>query len=435
MKVIQAVGWYFPTSTGGTEVYVRSVARHLRAAGVEVLIAAPLAGAAAPSSYIHDGVSVFRYPIPASANRAEVRGDVLVRGAEHLHRWLSHEKPDVVHFHTLLTGLDLTEIEAARSVGARVLVTSHTSALGYLCPRGTLLRWGKEACDGIVSRATCTACLLQRRGVPRGAAWLLASTPSPISDVLDRVERPFGTGMGMSAYVRARRERQSALFTRIEGFHVLTERGRRALIANGAPEQKISLNRLGTDTTTAGRFARSAGRPLTIGFLGRLDPVKGLDVVLRAVDALRGVDLRLDVRGIATSEFPDVLAGLQHAIAADTRITYGGPVAETDVPAVLAAWDVLVCPGKSLEGGPTVALEALAVGTPVISSDVGGVAEILADGVNSRLLRPGDWRTLATVLGELARFPDILAGWRQRLPRPRTMSDVADQYIRSYIAA
>ena len=41
MRIVQAVGWYLPTSTGGTEVYVSELSKRLRAAGHEVLIAAP----------------------------------------------------------------------------------------------------------------------------------------------------------------------------------------------------------------------------------------------------------------------------------------------------------------------------------------------------------------------------------------------------------
>ena len=437
MKVVQALGWYFPSSTGGTEVYVNSVAQHLTRAGAEVAVAAPRAGMKAPERYTHHGIPVYRYPVPASATRAEARGEVIARGAEHLHRWLAVEKPDVVHFHTLLTGLELFEIEAARSGGARVLVTAHTSALGYLCPRGTLLRWGRDACDGITSERLCSACALQQRGMPRSAAWLLASTPSAFAHWCNGiVDHPIGTALGMTSYVAQRRARQRALFDRIDGFFVLTEWARRALLASGAPPEKVVLNRLGVERTENDPApSRGAQRPLTIGFLGRLDPIKGLDVLLRALAAIPDVDVRLDVRGLENPEFPGVVAELASAAANDPRIRYGGPVARGDVSRVLTGWDVLCCPGKSLEGGPTVALEALAVGTPVITSHFGGAAEILTDGVNTRLLPPGDWRALATTMRELVERPELLSTWRDRLPRVRTMSDVAEQYFRAYRAA
>ena len=63
MKIVQAVGWYFPDSLGGTEVYVAGLCRRLRDAGQDVLVAAPDPAAAVERSYEHDGIPVYRYPI------------------------------------------------------------------------------------------------------------------------------------------------------------------------------------------------------------------------------------------------------------------------------------------------------------------------------------------------------------------------------------
>ena len=60
MKILHLVGWYFPDSIGGTEVYVETLCRRLRAAGHEVLIAAPDSHGAAPERYEHDGVRIMR---------------------------------------------------------------------------------------------------------------------------------------------------------------------------------------------------------------------------------------------------------------------------------------------------------------------------------------------------------------------------------------
>ena len=74
MKIVQAVGWYYPDSLGGTEVYVAGLCRRLRESGQEVLVAAPDPGAAAERRYEHDGVPVYRYPIPSAPTREETIG-------------------------------------------------------------------------------------------------------------------------------------------------------------------------------------------------------------------------------------------------------------------------------------------------------------------------------------------------------------------------
>jgi glycosyltransferase involved in cell wall biosynthesis len=125
MKIVQALGWYFPESLGGTETYVAALSRNLRALGHEVVVTAPQSGET-HRTYEHEGSEVFRYPIPRRPTRAECQGDTLVRGASNLHDWLCKEAPDVFHCHSLVTGLGMREIGAAKDVGARVVLRSHS---------------------------------------------------------------------------------------------------------------------------------------------------------------------------------------------------------------------------------------------------------------------------------------------------------------------
>lgn len=438
MKAVHAVGWYFPDSLGGTEVYVAAIARDLRRAGLDVRIAAPRPGASGCSEYEHEGVPVFRYPIPAVPTRAEARGECTVRGAEAFHRWLRAQRPDVVHVHTFVTGLELPEVEQACLAGARVFVTSHSSALGYSCLRGTLLRWGSVPCDGRVEIRRCTACALHQRGVPRVAAWGAAAVTPAVARRADRLDHPLGTAIGLPAYIARRAERQRRLFDAIEIFYVLTAAARDVLLANGAPSHKVRVNPLGVDTDLVG-FPRPRPRPptppITIGYLGRLDPEKGLDDLLRAMRSLdRHVPVRLQIRGGgAHSRAPELRRACREAAGEDGRIHVGGEVERGEVPRLLASWDVLCCPSRSLEGGPTVALEAMAVGTPVIGTRIGGLAEIVEHGENGFLVPPRDWRALARIIEIAARCPDVIDRWRARLPAIRSMHDVAAEYLSAYL--
>src|SRR6478752_4012118 len=105
MRIVQALGWYFPENVGGTEVYVSGLAQSLALAGHEIFIAAPDAAGDKERTYCYDGCAVYRYPIASSPTRQECQGEVAVRGAERFHRWLAEIRPDVVHFHTFVTGL------------------------------------------------------------------------------------------------------------------------------------------------------------------------------------------------------------------------------------------------------------------------------------------------------------------------------------------
>ena len=77
-----------------------------------------------------------------------------------------------------------------------------------------------------------------------------------------------------------------------------------------------------------------------------------------------------------------------------------------DIPQVMAALDVLVLPSIRSEAIPQVIPQALAVGTPVVASTVGGSPELIRDGENGRLVPPGDARGLADAILALLREPE-----------------------------
>jgi glycosyltransferase involved in cell wall biosynthesis len=128
VKIAHLVGWYFPDSVGGTEIYVEGLCRRLRDAGHEVIIAAPDAHHVVPSRYVHDSVPVFRYRIPAETTRDEARHRVATRGAEQLYRFLDDERPDILHLHSFTTGAGLPEIRAAASSSPAICLAWGTCA-------------------------------------------------------------------------------------------------------------------------------------------------------------------------------------------------------------------------------------------------------------------------------------------------------------------
>ena len=80
-----------------------------------------------------------------------------------------------------------------------------------------------------------------------------------------------------------------------------------------------------------------------------------------------------------------------------------------------------------------VALEAMALGIPVIAASIGGIAELVEDGVNARVVPPGDVDRLAAALIEVASDPSgTIDVWKKRLPSIRTMNDVTRQYLDIY---
>jgi glycosyltransferase involved in cell wall biosynthesis len=440
MKIVQAVGWYHPDSLGGTEIYVASLASQLRRCGHEVVVAAPDSSIAAPRVYEYDGCSVFRYPIPQSPTREETQGSI-VRGTNHFHRWLADQRADVVHFHTFVTGLGLPEIHAAKDAGSRVIVTTHASSLGFLCQRGTLMLQGRTLCDGIVDVQRCAACALEHCGAPAPVAAALSYLPPPTGAVIGRMPGPAGTALGMTDLIVRNLGRQRAMLAAVDAFVVLTERAAGMMLANGSPPAKIVVNRLGITehdcafASTAARVNGTGRRAVRVGYVGRFEDVKGVADLAEAIRRVPpDLPLRVEFRGPAgTFEERQMRADIERMFASERRVTVGDAIAPADVQSVLRTYDVLCCPSRCLEGGPTVGLEALAAGVPLIAASAGGVAEVLEDGVNARLVPPGDVDRLADALVEVASDPAGTIGrWKERLPVPRTMRDVTHEYLPLY---
>lgn len=439
LTIVEALGWYFPDSLGGTEVYVAALARRFAAAGHHVLIAAPQPGLDAPRQYQHDGVPVFRYPVPRRATRAEAQEQQVARGADMFHRWLRETRPDVVHAQTFVTGLGRFEIEAARDAGAAVVATTHSSALGYLCHRGTLMYRGTAICDGRQSAAKCVPCTLENRGLPFPAGRVIAALPAAVSRTLGAIPGRLGTLAGMVDLIERNVASQHRLFDLVDRFVVLTDAARQIVVANGAPASKVLVNRLGHDLAVVSepssvRMAADRSSPLRIGYLGRLDSIKGVLDLARAVASLSPeVNVRVEFCApLADEHASRTKSSIERIAGGDPRVVFSPGVPHARVAQRIQEYDVLCCPAVCLEGGPTVALESRALGVPVIGTWIGGLAEIVRDGVDGALVPPGDWQALAQTIQAIARDRGVIERWRKALTPARTMDDVASDYLQVF---
>ncbi len=142
-------------------------------------------------------------------------------------------------------------------------------------------------------------------------------------------------------------------------------------------------------------------RPMQLLFVGRLDPVKGLRVLLEAFEAAHAEvpDLSLSVIGDGSDR-----SWLETEAARIGAVDVLGYKSQAEVAKALGASDVLVLPSFA-EGVPVALMEAMVSSRPVIATRVGGVAELVEDGVSGRLVAPGDARALAAAMVEVAQSP------------------------------
>ncbi|MCB2105054.1 MAG: glycosyltransferase family 4 protein [Rhodobacteraceae bacterium] len=181
-------------------------------------------------------------------------------------------------------------------------------------------------------------------------------------------------------------------------------RSQMMLFSDPAHWHKFSIVHCGVEPARYGAVPRGdfAQRAL---FIGRMDPVKGVPVLLRAFgDVARDYPgARLDLVGDGPA-MRDFTAMAQTTGVAD-RVRFLGYRNQDEVAAHLAEADMLVLPSFA-EGVPVVLMEAMASRIPVIASRVAGVAELVEDGQSGFVLPPGDERSLATSLRTLFDAPE-----------------------------
>jgi glycosyltransferase involved in cell wall biosynthesis len=217
-----------------------------------------------------------------------------------------------------------------------------------------------------------------------------------------------------------------------------------------APRERFAVIRLGIELderiaaeqngrAESRRYLGIPGERFAVGWIGRMTAVKRTDDVLVAFKRLRdgGVDAALCMVG----DGPD-RGGLEQrahdlGIVRDTLfLGY-----QEDVAPFYAAFDALVLPSSN-EGTPVSVIEALGAGRPVVATRVGGVPDVVRDGVDGFLVEPGATDELADRLAELAQDPALRErmgkeGRERVLPRyavERLVDDV-DQLYRSLLSA
>ena len=180
--------------------------------------------------------------------------------------------------------------------------------------------------------------------------------------------------------------------------------GRYRIIPNGVvvPEGGVPAPR-----------ARAAGEPLRIVFVGQAVERKGLPVLLRAFEALRGqIPAELTVIGLT----PEELAPL---LVEGEGVTALGRVDDAVKAAVLHDADVLCAPSLGGESFGMVLTEAFAAGTPVVASDIAGYRDVVSAGVDGVLVPRGNATALAETLRDLALDPARVDGLARGAARER----------------
>jgi glycosyltransferase involved in cell wall biosynthesis len=420
MKIAIVLHQFLPRYTTGTELYVSALATRLRGRGVEVVLFTgedDERSLLAEHAYVHEGLTVWRFTHHRSLEPEPIRATYdSPLAAAAFGRFLDRVRPDAVHaFH--LMGLGGGVLDAAYRRGIPYLV--HLMDYWLPCPRTQMLDFEGGLCPGPRSAARCAKCAGEVDGSYRHLAESLAAEPS-VEALEPRAEE------GDPAAVRCLRD-----FRRVERrWPYLRERLLRAarlvspsrylrdrFAENGIEPGRIEFLPYGVDPGhDPGARPRIVPGRVRFGYLGNLATFKGAHLALEAFSRLEGPELRLAVHGDFFFREPRQMEACRAIVERDSRIEMKGPFPHRELGTLLGSLDAVIVPSLWHENTPFVVLEARQAGTPVIGSRVGGIEEVLRDGVDGLLFERGDVEDLARQLGRFAAGEVQLTGRPGALP-------------------
>ncbi|GAA4823518.1 glycosyltransferase family 4 protein [Sphingosinicella ginsenosidimutans] len=144
--------------------------------------------------------------------------------------------------------------------------------------------------------------------------------------------------------------------------------------------------------------------PLIV-MLGRLGPLKGVDILLDALALLKARGSRFRALIGGNGDLDTYRRAANEAGIGDL-VEFPGWLGEGDVAELLARADVFVLPSL-VENQPISILEAMACGLPVVASEVGSIPSQVVDGETGFLVPPGEVEPLGAALEKLCRAPDL----------------------------
>jgi glycosyltransferase involved in cell wall biosynthesis len=163
---------------------------------------------------------------------------------------------------------------------------------------------------------------------------------------------------------------------------------------------------------------------IRFGYIGQISPNKGLHVLIEAFNSgALPQKAQLNIFGDHTKN-PEYTCQLERlAAGSEESISFRGGFSHERLGYVLAEIDILVVPSTWHENNPRVIQESFASRTPVIASDVGGIAEFVQPDLNGLLFQRGSVDDLARQMNRVTEEPGLLERLRSGIPPVKTIEE------------
>lgn len=456
MKILFVVHQFLPRHAAGTEIYAYHLAKELQARGHTVHFFFTEIHPDRPQYEMRRG-EYDGLPFHEAVHNhffASFRHHYLDPGQEkNFVEVLDAVEPDLVHFqHLHLHSIGYIDIAKDREIP--IAYTLHEYIL--MCLRGgQLLPPQGPVCQG-PDPLLCASCATiyplpdqkEQRPPSRLEMGVKSWMPGPVRKWLVRLtgRAPTSTatlpadaeGAGENPYVPAVIERLEEIKSRLAKVDLFISPSaflRERFIANGfiAPD-KILFSDNGFFVEP---FAQVQHQPvasgmldrLRVGFVGTIAPYKGVHLLVQAFQGIDNPGITCRIWG-DLGTFPDYKEELL-ALERPENLVFEGRFDNTQIAEVLAELDVLVVPSIWFENSPLTIHEAFLAGIPVLTSDEGGMAELVEEGVSGMHFRMGDAADLRSKILRLFEEDGLLASL-SGFPHIKTIAEDTDVMEQRY---
>ena len=183
------------------------------------------------------------------------------------------------------------------------------------------------------------------------------------------------------------------------------------------PRDKIVLYNHGFNVALFNSLSKVSSQKIRFGYIGTFIPSKGVHVLLEAFNRIKNHNIELRIHGKflpyhpGFEDYPDYLRSLGNK----DNIRWFGEYDNKDIARILSEIDVLIVPSIWYENSPLTIHEAFMGEVPVITSNIGGMAELVQDGLNGFHFQAGNSKDLAIQMQRVLDNPDIIGRLKKNI--------------------
>jgi glycosyltransferase involved in cell wall biosynthesis len=353
---------------------------------------------------------------------------------EHFSQWLVNWAPDIVHITSCGT-LSASVIRAAKKRKLPVILT--LTDYWFICPKTNLIRGDGSLCNGRTTSWDCLKCLLWNTKVYRGLKSIMPekSTAGVLKLVSHQPKISRNPGFrGMALDMDDRKSQLTELIHSVDCLTAPSEFLRNMFEGSGV-SKPIQVILSGHDLSWLETYSRKKKSQIVrFGFIGQIIPIKGLHLLISAFKKASLLNkARLLIYGSLNhnNKYGALIDRL--CVGQSDAIKFMDTFPHHQLGEVLSQIDILIVPSQWHENNPRVIQEAFASKTPVIASNVGGIAEFVKSEVNGLLFTRGNADDLAQQLIRVVSDPSIINRLREGIPPTKTVEEEVNEFLDIYL--